>query len=543
MSIDSHPPPDRRDTPEVPPEPFAHRDIEGRSALIARRAAPETKGASSDSQTDHNPEAGLTPSEHILKIDPPGPADEARGGTVEHAPTDRQGTTPEPGVQPDTTANLQTEQTPDRQPTPDFGSNPEHIESGDQAERREKILDIVTARNGVDADTDRTTVGKAFDAVRSHLAPAIVHATSRILEDCKELIAERPDTVVVFLGRDAHTMALAAQELDPELFARHCAEAPISRCLADSLVQDLEINAGKSFPEVDNFRDARDAVDPDQIPGSRATMTRFLESRGIPVGTPGANIVLVDTSFKGSVQSLLSVTYPEVNFHGKYLAFRQAERDPHAASKQGYLLHEAPDGTVVSHDAAIPADLAATLSDKDTVLAIEQSLRGPYSKAERFSPDGTPEQHFQTPPTEQINPLDVSPDYLETNTRLAVMDANQMAVGDYAREIAQRRNTGQDIGAELASAAEAGLRQVRSWATRSTTDTDPDLAEMMNSIVRRSDKHIVGDLHTAIHASGLDPPRAENKWREYQQLKSLDAKQAFLTEFQRTNPARGAEHG
>ncbi|WP_433194479.1 hypothetical protein ACQP1G_37875 [Nocardia sp. CA-107356] len=540
MSIDSHPPPDRRDTPELPPEPATHGDIRGLSAQIAQRTESETQGATSDRHAGSSPEASLTRSEHILKIDPPGgPADEAGGRTVEHVPTDCQGTTPEPGGQPDTTANAQT---PDAPSTSDTGSNAEPVEPSDQAERREKILDIVTARNGVETDADRATVSKAFDAVRSHLAPAIVHATSRILEDCKELITKRPDTVVVFLGRDAHTMALAAQELDPERFARHCAEAPISRCLADSLVQDLETNADKSFPEIDNFRDARDDVDPDQIPGSRATMTRFLESRGIPVGIPGANIVLVDTSFKGSVQSLLSVTYPDVNFQGKYLAFSEAERDPHAASKQGYLLHQAVDGTVVSHDDAIPADLAATLSDKDTVLAIEQSLRGPYSKAERFGPDWTPEQHFEAPPTDQINPLDVSPDYLENNARLAVMDANQMAVGDYAREIAQRRSAGQDVRAELAAAAEAGLRQVRSWATRSLTDTDPDLAEMMNSIVRRSDKHIVGALHGAIEASGLDPPRARDEWRRYQQLESLDAKQAFLTEFHRTNPARGAEH-
>ncbi|WP_280391647.1 hypothetical protein [Nocardia wallacei] len=417
------------------------------------------------------------------------------------------------------------------------------MESEDRAQRREHILDSVTARNGVDTDADRATVARAFDTVRAHLAPVIVHATSKILDDCRSLIAERPDTVIVFLGRDAHTMAMAAQELDPELFANHCREAPISRRLADTVVQDLETNADRTFPEVNEFRTARDDVDPDDVPGARAMMTRFLESRDIPVGTPGASIVFVDTSFKGTVQSLTSVAYPEANIHGKYLVFGETGGDPHAANKRGYLLHQAADGTVTSHDATTPIELAATLSDKDTVLAIEQSLRGPYSKAERFGPDGIPEQHLEPPPLNQFNSLDVSPAYLQTNVRSAVMDVNQLAVADYARAVAERRRTGEDVSIDLASAAEAGLRQVRSWATRSVTDTDPDFAELMDSIVRRSDKHVVSGLHAAIEARGLDPPAAQAVWQRYQQLGTVDDKEAFLaTEFP-SIPARGVEHG
>lgn len=508
----------------------------GRPLDAEEPQAMVTPDGTSDRYAGHAPK---TDPEHLLTYVPSGPT---RGDARAGPPDDRQAETPEPHAQPATLRTEQSAQAPEQPPSPDDATIADPPESSDLAERRGRIVDELADRHGLDTETDRETLAKAFDAARSHLAPVIVHATAKIIDDCKPMIAERPDTVIVFLGRDAHTMALASHELDPELFANHCAEAPISRCLADSLVQDLETGADKTFPEIASFRDAREDVKPENVPGSRAEMTRFLESRGIPVGKPGANIILIDTSFKGSVQSLLSVTYPEVNFHGKYLIFGETQRDPHAEHKQGYLLHQAADGTVNSRT-AMPADLAATLSDKDTVLAIEQSLRGSYSKAERFGPDHIPEQHPEAPSLNQINPLEISPAYLGESVRMAVMDINQRAVPDYAREVVERRRAGENTDAGLAAAAEAGLRRVQSWATRSSTDNDRNFTEMLDSVVRRSDKHIVSALRVAIEARQLAPAETNDLWRRYQRLDSLEDKHAFLDRFEHTTPNRGTEHG
>ncbi|MBF6475279.1 hypothetical protein IU428_26135 [Nocardia abscessus] len=307
--------------------------------------------------------------------------------------------------------------------------------------------------------------------------------------------------------------------------------------MADTTVQDLERNAGKTFPQLEGFRTARHEVDPVDIPGAKAQMTRYLESRGVPVGTPGARIVLVDSSFKGTVQELLSATYPHAEFRGRYLMYAESPDDPHPGSKTGYALHHPADAT------RDPNDLAQFFLEKDAVLAIEQILRGPWSKAVRFGPDDVPIQTLEPPARDQINPLDIAPEYLEENVRLAVMDINQHAVADYAESIAAVRRDGGDWRGELIDKSEAFMREVRSWVT-GDRDTDPAFAQLLGSFVRREDKHIVADLNTALTQRGLDTADTTPVWQNYRQLGSIDEKRAYLEQIRsHSTPSTGADHG
>ncbi|MFI9402223.1 hypothetical protein [Nocardia sp. NPDC052316] len=415
----------------------------------------------------------------------------------------------------------------------DIPAGPEVIEP---EQRRTAAVDAVCARHQVDTPEGRAAVEKAYEVVFDYQAPFVVRHTIDILEDCKKDLAATPDAVVAYLGRDGHPIALAAYELDREFFETNCTEVTVSRCLADSAVQDLERNAGKTFEAIEEFRSARDDVDPADIPGAKARLTRYLELRELPVGTPGSTVILVDSSFKGTVQELLSATYPDITFRGRYLICGESPNDPHPGSKTGYALHQSVDG-----GSADPADdPAAILAEKDAVLAIEHILRGPYSKAVRFGPDHIPAQELESPPLDQINPLDVARDYVDANVRLAVMEINQFAVSHYASDIAALRRAGGDWHNELATKSETFLRQVRSWVTRDS-DTDPAFAQLCDSFVRRTDKNLVGNLRTAIEHRGLDDSDATQVWRDYQQLGSLEAKEAFV--HRRTDPSTGASHG
>ncbi|MEU2103468.1 hypothetical protein [Nocardia sp. NPDC019255] len=406
----------------------------------------------------------------------------------------------------------------------------------DAARQRERAVDAVCARHGVDNPEDRAALEQAYDVVRDWHAPFVVRHTLKVIADCKADIAANPGTVVVFLGRDGHAPALAAYHLDREFFDEHCTEVTVSRRLADTTVQDLERNAGKTFPQLESFRTARDEVDPADIPGAKAQMTRYLESRGVPVGTPGAQIILIDSSFKGTVQELLSATYPHAEFRGRYLMYAESADDPHPGSKTGYALHHPADAT------RDPDDLAQFFLEKDAVLAIEQILRGPWSKAVRFGADDVPIQTLEAPATDQINPLDIAPEYLEENVRLAVMDINQHAVADYAESIAAVRRDGGDWRGELIDKSEAFMREVRSWVT-GDRDTDPAFAQLLGSFVRREDKHIVAELRTALKQRGLDTADT-TVWQNYRQLGSIDEKRAYLEQIRsHSTPSTGADHG
>ncbi|MCX4095431.1 hypothetical protein [Nocardia sp. alder85J] len=345
------------------------------------------------------------------------------------------------------------------------------------ADLREAAVDAVVARYGIDGPEGRAAVERVHEVVSEYHAPLITEGAVRILDHARARVAADPDTRVLFVGRDGHSLALAARELDPVFFQRYCTEATISRQLADTSLHDLEQHAGRAFPEVAEFRVPREQVDPADVPGTRAQLTTYLDDRGVPVAIPGSRILVADTSYRGSVQEMLAAQYEDVTFEGSYLFHAASPHDPHPGSKTGQLLHISADGTVRADSAA------TTFATKDAVLAIEHMLRGPLSKAVRFR-DGLPEQELRAP-TDGLDPAALAPEYRDEPVRLAALDAAQLAVAHHARGVAAQRADGLPWRAELAAAADRSIEQVRSWSERDDT-VDPALRVVLDSFVRRS---------------------------------------------------------
>jgi hypothetical protein len=397
------------------------------------------------------------------------------------------------------------------------------------AQSRRKAVETVTQRLGVQREGQAEALGTAYDVAREYSAPFIVDIARRMLVDLKADVAARSDTVIVFVGRDGHSLAVATRALDPAFFQAHCREVVLSRALVETAVIDLERNAGRTFPQLANFRQAAGKVDPTAVRGALQTLTAYLQSNGVPVGRPGSAVTLVDTSLKGTVQELLAAIYPQTEFRGRYAFFGASPTDPHPGSKQGYVLHleasESNNANLVPH---LPEDPNLTFHSRDAVGTVEEVLHGPMSSPAGFGPGGLPAQRPQRLESlpSGLNPSRIRPEYAQPEVREGVKDISQIAIRDEAERIAAIRDAGGPWEEELARGAERYRDQVRLWVSRSP-DVDPRFAALMDSFVRRSDRGAVTELANAIARAGLSEEQAAEIWRAYNGLTTLQERQEF----------------
>ncbi|MDX3690726.1 hypothetical protein PV726_10410 [Streptomyces europaeiscabiei] len=151
-----------------------------------------------------------------------------------------------------------------------------------------RVADIHAAY-GLADPAQRQAVEEAYTAFREHSGPFMVSVSAEMLDDLRADVRQNPDRVIAFLGRDGHSLAAAVRGLDPAFFDRHCREVVVSRAVVDAALQDLEKNAGASFPEAEAFRGARKKVDPADVDGSYRHLTDYLRASGVPMGLPDSS--------------------------------------------------------------------------------------------------------------------------------------------------------------------------------------------------------------------------------------------------------------
>ena len=405
-------------------------------------------------------------------------------------------------------------------------------------ERYGQVADIHTAY-GLTDPAQRRAVDEAYAAFREHSGPFMVSVAAEMLDDLRADVQRNPDRVIAFLGRDGHSLAAAVRGLDPEFFDRHCREVVVSRAVVDAALQDLEKNTGATFPQAEAFRGARDKVDPADIDGSYRHLTDYLRGSGVPMGLPGSSVTVVDTSFKGTVQELMSSAYPHTEIQGRYAFLALSPDDPHPEAKKGYVFHQEPDalwrGLPQSY---LPERRSQTFGNQDALGVIEETLHGPMGSPRSVTergPQQSPQQLDQQPLV-GINPVLVAERYRDPKVREAIKASALLAVHDSAVEAAHSRNAGRDWKGELQQARERFTDQVRSWVSQDGR-TDAGLAPVLDSFVRRADKNVVKDLDKALKQAGVDQRAAEPLWKRFGELKSLEEKKQFLKVA--TTPAPG----
>lgn len=399
---------------------------------------------------------------------------------------------------------------------------------GEPGSDRQATIDRVAAESGLESDGQLAALSDAYDVVHDYAGALIVRTARDMLPDLRADVEEHPGARVVFVGRDGLSLAASVRALDPEFYAEHCSEIVLSRALVETAVQDLEARSGTSFPEIGGFRGAAGKVDPADTVGAYQQLTEYLRGNDIAAGLPNSHATLVDTSYKGTVQELLSAIYPDTTLRGRYLFFAASPDDPHPGTKFGYALHlegdAANNGLPVTE---LPADPGLTFSHKDAIAAIEETLHGAGGSPKRMS-GSSPE----APPADRgfagFNPRVVSPRYADPAVREGVMRVGLGAVADLAGQAADPRGA---ASAMLDQRADVFRDQLRGWVGGGSVD--PRLGEYLDSFVRRSDKGPAAQLAAVIKSAGIDPAGAAEAWRSFGRCGTLAEKEAFAARFAR----------
>ncbi|NIK55582.1 ABC transporter permease [Kribbella shirazensis] len=375
---------------------------------------------------------------------------------------------------------------------------------------------------GLTDPSDRDAVERMHSTFRDHHARFVTSIARDMLRDLRQEVAANPQTKVLFLGRDGYSLSIAVRTLDPEFFRDHCKDGVLSRAVAEAAVQDLEQNGGKSFPQVSGFRENTASVSPEDVAGSYQQLTRYLRGQvGVDVGVPGSRVILVDSCLKGTVQELLSATYPETEFEGRYMFYDGIDSDPHPGTKLGYVLHR--DEGVGGGLFELPDDPQLTFGYLGAIRTIENSLQGPLGSPKALDDNGPVQRRLvdEQDRTYGINPILAEPVYLKPQVREACKVAALRSVHDAAADVRD--------GAPLDTAAvqREFTQDVRAWLTHAP-DQKPELKALLDNFVHRDDHRLVRQVDKALHGSGLSPEQQTQIWQSFEVASTLPEKQSVL---------------
>jgi hypothetical protein len=378
---------------------------------------------------------------------------------------------------------------------------------------------------GLTDQADRDAVERAYNAFRNHHAQYVTSIARDMLRDLRRDVAARPETKVLFLGRDGYSLSVAIRTLDPEFFAAHCHDAVLSRAVAEAAVQDLEQNNGQSFPQLAGYRENTASVAAEDVAGSYQRLTRYLRGAGVNVGESNSRVILMDSCLKGTVQELLSATYPETEFEGRYMFYDGIASDPHPGTKKGYALHR--DEGLGGGMFELPEDPELTFAYLGAIRTIENSLQGPLSSPKALDDNGPVQRRLidEGDRTYGCNPILVDPPYLNAAVREASKVAGLRAVMDAAAAVRD--------GAPLDTAAvqRQFTQDVRAWLTHAP-DQNPELKVLLDSFVHRDDHRMVRQVDKVLHKSGLSPEHQKQVWQSFDVAKTAQEKQAVLANVQ-----------
>jgi hypothetical protein len=407
---------------------------------------------------------------------------------------------------------------------------------------RDRAVERACLSRGISDPESWAAVARSYEVTYRYFAPFVAWITDRILTDLHAEVARDPPTKVAFIGRDGHSLATAAQQLDLHFYRDHCSEVVLSRLLVETALQDLEQHAGRTFPRLAGFRDVSEEVDPAHMRWAERSLTGYLWTSKLPVYRPGSRVIVVDTGFRGSIQEMLAALYPEVGFEGRYACFGESSLDPHPGSKRGYWLHAAADPLHPPGQPSLAAgqdratDLDRAFARDELLAAIEDLLSGPLTSPRRFAA-GRPVQYplrLEPDPLDGLNPERVAVPFRGPAVREATKEVNLVAVEDYTKWVGIAAAEGAAVRDLLRVNGEllpAALRAIRARPA-----DHPELAEVVDSFVRRPDKWAVRRMDAAMRGSALPAAWVRAIWRHFDRLESLSERTGYAAEIERMAP-------
>jgi hypothetical protein len=392
-------------------------------------------------------------------------------------------------------------------------------------------LDALLASYDLSTD-QRQAVTEAYETFRDHHAPFMVSIAAQMLPDLREEVTANPGRRIAFLGRDGHSLAAGVRTLAPDFFAQHCSELVLSRKVVDAVLQDLETNAGMTFPQLTPhvFREKSHEVPAADIPGAFRKLTQYLQRSGLPVGVPGSQLTVVDTSFKGSVQEALAAMYPATSFYGRYAFFGESPDDPHPGTKRGYVVHQEVgqdwEGVILVD---LPENPALTFTAREAIQTIEYTQHGPFGSPTGWAPQGLHQsgQRNEPHPLAELNPIMISAQYNDPVVWEAVKASALLAIHDTAADAVADRNAGRDWIGPLMSARDRYTHAVRDWIQRRPL-SDPRLQRLLDSFVPRRDRKLNVRFTALLRDARVPPRQANDLWRQLAAIHPLADKETLV---------------
>ncbi|WP_327634956.1 hypothetical protein OHB24_33865 [Kribbella sp. NBC_00482] len=415
----------------------------------------------------------------------------------------------------------------------------------DSVRRRGKQLARLTGTKlGITDPAHLATLQDAYLVAYEFPAPLMVRVADDMLADLRADVGSRRTDRILGLGRDGHHLAFAMRMLDHDFIQQNCSNLVVSRALVENALQDLENHQGMTFPQVDGFRRVASRVDPADTVGGFQVLRDYLQMRRVPVGRPGSRVSVFDTSYKGTVQELLSAVYPETKFTGRYAFHGAPPYDPHPGSKQGYEVHlTATEGRGGLPLYELPEDVSKTFAHQLALNSIEELFDGPMSSPVRIGSAG-PEQTGQRNQPALLDGLSrgrISPRLRHLPVREGVKVMNLHAVADLAGDVARVRDAGGNYRAWLDDWAHRYRMEIRAWISGGSTD--PRLAELLDSFVHRADKKQADLLQKALDRAQVPEAARESVWSAYEQCASDGDKTVFVENVLNSTRASGGSDG
>ncbi|TDW92007.1 ABC transporter permease [Kribbella sp. VKM Ac-2566] len=403
---------------------------------------------------------------------------------------------------------------------------------------------VTASRLGLTDPAHLATLRDAYLVAYQFPAPLMVRVADNMLADLRADVGSRRTDRILALGRDGHHLAFAMRMLDGDFFQQNCSNLVVSRALVENALQDLENHQGMRFPQLDGFRRVASRVDPADTVGGLLVLTEYLQMRQVPVGRPGSRVSVFDTSFKGTVQELLSAVYPETTFTGRYAFHGESPYDPHPGSKKGYEVHlSASEGRGGLPLYELPPDVSKTFAHQLALNSIEELLDGPMSSPVRIGSAG-PEQTGQRHHPELLDGLSrgrISPRLQHLSVREGVKVMNLQAVADLAGDVARVRDAGGNYRRWLDDWAHRYRMEIRAWISGGSTD--PRLAELLDSFVHRADKTQAELLQKTLDRAQVPEAARQSIWTAYERCGSDGDKKVFVENVLNSTRASGGCDG
>ena len=399
-----------------------------------------------------------------------------------------------------------------------------------------------------------TAIGDAYDATRETIAPFLVRGAHRMLPDLREEAAH--GARIVLLGRDAQNIGEVVLRFDPALYEQ-CAKVGINRGTIRNALADLELNHGRTFPELaDMFGqlDWKSTITPEKMADAVRNLTTLLRGQGLPVDDPEPphDIIIVDNGMRGTTRAALKQMYwphaRDTLVRGSYLFRAAAHGDPQPHADQGYLFNLDADASGGGNNLRwLPDDPhleGLTFRNEDALLVLEILTSGPEDTPDRIDADGRPVQRLfrdvairNSGAHKGFNPVRMSSArYLDPKVFEGVLRTVRAAIGDCARDAALSEQRGGDVQELLRPGHERMVRNARAWVAGNLEAMHPALREIAGTYCWQAHWPTVIELSDAIKTTDLPAESARSVWAAFDKLQDDAARKAFVADFLRGHP-------